>query len=194
MHNTQKSNPMLVLVRGVPGSGKSFFADKLRISFDQNDYIVLDPDATNYDSQEYKEHIKKQIAENVDPKLHPYRFLRAKAFDAIKNSQIIIWNQPFTDLAVMKNVTNKLEEFAQENNKNLKILVVELVVPKSIAWDRVSQRKSHGGHGPSEEKFNIFYDSFITAETAGYETISIDGQQDPKVNINTVVKLIEKLR
>ena len=57
---------------------------------------MLDPDATDYDSDEYKEHVKRQLADKVDPKLHPYRFLREQAYQGIKSKSIIIWNQPFT--------------------------------------------------------------------------------------------------
>lgn len=93
---TQKK-AILLLIRGLPGSGKSYVANVLKEELG-NQIVLLDPDATDYTSAKYKEFSKLKTAEGVDEKFHPYRFLREQAYRAIDNDQIIAWNQAFTNL------------------------------------------------------------------------------------------------
>ncbi len=186
--------PILVIIRGVPGSGKSFFASKLETALQENEILSLDPDATDYTSKEYRLHVHKQQAEGVNEKLFPYRFLRQQAFDATLQRKIIIWNQPFTDLTILKKVTDKLQEFASENNIVLPTLVIEIETPKKVAWRRVQERKNSGGHGPSEEKFNKFIEDYESARKNNYQTVTIDGLKHPDEFIQLVVTKIDELR
>ena len=183
-------NPILVIVRGVPGSGKTYFSAKLTKHLPNGSYVVLDPDATDYNSTEYQQHVKQQLLDGVDEKLHPYRFLRAKAYKAIESDQIIIWNQPFTDLDIMKKVTDRIQSHGPEVGKILPMIVLEIEVPKTIAWQRIVERKKLGGHGPSGGRFDKFYDEYISAKQKGYETITISGQLEPDQYISKVIDMI----
>lgn len=189
MHNINKS--ILVLIRGLPGSGKSYFADALAKELSKNNQIVcLDPDATDYNSQDYLKHVKEQTSEGVDPKLFAYRFLRAKAYKAIENKQIIIWNQPFTNLEILQKVTTRLQEHAQEHGMILNILVIEVLIDPKIAYERIEKRKQLGGHGPSKNTFNRFVDDFSSCKSLGYEVLQIDGTANPNDCINdTLIKI-----
>lgn len=191
--NINNLQPVLVLIRGLPGSGKSYLASKLSNKFNTNQYISLDPDETDYNSQEYKDHVVEQKNEGVDEILHPYRFLRAKAYKAIENHQVIIWNQPFTDLTILKNVTNRLQEHAIENNTQLPILVIEVNIDPEIAWDRLKDRKNKGGHGPVRERFDKFIKDYSTASVSGYEIIEVDGIVDPVRYIDKIFDRIIEL-
>lgn len=191
--NNSNILPVLVLVRGIPGSGKSFLAKELAKEFDHDSYISLDPDQTDYESQAYKDHVIQQRKEGVDEILHPYRFLRAKAYKAIENHQIIIWNQPFTDLQILRNVTNRLEEHAHENQTKLPILIVEVEIPEKEAWKRLEIRKAAGGHGPEEERFKKFVSDYSTAAEAGYQTITVDGKENPTIYTKEISEKIKFL-
>jgi predicted ABC-type ATPase len=190
LKNTLKK-PVLVIVRGVPGSGKTYFAELLEKALGKDICVNLDPDATDYNSQEYKDHVQEQIKEGVDTKLHPYRFLRAKAYKAILEGKVIIWNQPFTDLAIMKKVTDRLEEYSKLHQTQLSILVLEVIVPKEVAWERIAKRVASGGHGPSEGRFTQFFKQYQSASPGGYECVSIDGLAD---NSEIVGKIADKLK
>lgn len=187
-------HPLLILVRGLPGSGKSYFADALREHIGNSKCTSLDPDATDYTSDAYKAHVQAQIADGVEPALHPYRFLRAQAYQAITEHKIIIWNQPFTNLEMLKKVTDRLIEYAHEKSTTLPILIVEVAVSPAVAKDRVSQRKLAGGHGPSDATFTRFTNEYSTAAALGYEIISIDGQQDPQESIPEVIAAINRIK
>lgn len=181
--------PVLIIIRGIPGSGKTFLANKLAASIGTIKCVNLDPDATDYDSEEYKQHVNQQTKDGVDAKLHAYRFLRAKAYKAIAENKIIIWNQPFTDLDIMKKVTERLTEQAKLEGTNLPIIVLEVTVPKEIAWQRIQDRIKHGGHGPTENKFAQFFDQYKSATSYNYNCITINGLED---NDDLIQKIMDQ--
>lgn len=186
-------HPILILIRGIPGSGKSYFANALRDAIGTDRSIMLDPDATDYESAEYKAHVQAQNAEGVDPKLHPYRFLRAQAYEAITAHKIILWNQPFTNLEIMKKVTDRLEEHATEHGTTLPLLVIEVEIDPAIAKERVAQRKKEGGHGPTDVTFARFTNEYATSATIGYKVITVDGSAELSSTIPIALEAIQSL-
>jgi pantothenate kinase-related protein Tda10 len=66
---SQPSHPLLVFIRGLPGSGKSYITVKLdgalQALYGKESTVVLDPDATNYASKAYQQHVKDQTAEGL---------------------------------------------------------------------------------------------------------------------------------
>ncbi len=177
IHTEHSDNvkPQLVVIRGIPGSGKSYIAAELEKAIDHDRLVILDPDATDYTSHEYIAHTRSLTIEGVDPKLHAYRFLRAKAFKAIEAGKIIVWNQPFTSLELFDKVIAKLQEHAKEHNTDLSILVVEVHIDPEIAKQRVTHRKHAGGHGPSDTTFDRFVSDFISFAGHGYKVLEVEG-------------------
>lgn len=190
---TQSIHPKLIIVRGIPGSGKSYFAEVLQQTIGKEKTIMLDPDATDYNSPEYIAHVKQQNIDGVDPKLHPYRFLRAKAYKAITDSKIILWNQPFTNLEILKKVTDRLQEYAAESGTTLPILVIEVSINPKIAKERVEKRRTEGGHGPSENTFDRFVNEYSTSSVNGYSVVEVNGEDDPSVGILKVTEVLNQL-
>jgi len=186
-------HPTLIIVRGLPGSGKSYLASALHKSIGEDAAVMLDPDATDYLSQEYIDHIKTQAAEGVDPKLHAYRFLRAKAHKGIVDRKIIIWNQPFTNLEIFNKMIANLRGHAAENNTHLSILVVEVEVDPATAKERIAKRKQAGGHGPSDNTFGRFIGDYKSFAEEGYETVSVHGQDDVAVSVAAITKALQAL-
>ncbi len=178
--------PVLILVRGLPGSGKTYIASMLQSNIGQN-VVMLDPDATDYDSDEYKEHVKRQLADKVDPKLHPYRFLREQAYQGIRSKSIIIWNQPFTNIEIFNKMTKGLSEYAKKHNTELKILVVEVETDPEVAINRIKERKQQGGHGPSEDTFKRFISDYQSVADQGYDVIRVSGQGDIGKSIERII-------
>jgi predicted ABC-type ATPase len=179
--------PLLLIIRGLPGSGKTHIAEVLAKEFEPDAVLSLDPDTINYDSDEFKQHVQDQIAEGVDPILHDYRFLRAKAYKAIESRKIIIWNQPFTNLDMLQKVTNRLKEHASENSLNLTIIITEVNIDPEIARQRIISRISQGGHGPDDERFNRFIKEYETAKSLGYKTILVNGSEDVNLAVNKIL-------
>ena len=193
-HQSTNNNPVLCFIRGLPGSGKSYFANNLFKSIDTDQKILLDPDSTDYESEEYKKHVVQQTNEGVDPKLFPYRFLRAQAYEAIERRKIILWNQPLSNLEILQKVITRLEEHAQENGVLLQIMFIEVEIDPEIARQRIVERKNNGGHGPSNDVFTRFVNDYGSIKHLGYETISIDGLRESDLYIPKVLEIVQKLQ
>lgn len=191
--NKPLPQPILLLIRGIPGSGKSYFAQHLYAALGSNTAILLDPDTTDYSSDAYLRHVQEQQDEGIDPKLYPYRFLRSQAYDGIAHDKIIIWNQPFSNLEILQKVTDRLQEYAVSKSKQLTIHMVEVTIDPTIAQERVKQRVNNGGHGPSEDTFQRFVREYSTAVPLGYNIIPINGLDEPEVTVPVVMHYISSI-
>jgi predicted ABC-type ATPase len=184
---------LIIFIRGVPGSGKTYLTAELLKSLEDTQVVVLDPDLIDFGSKAYQEHALAQRAEGVDEQLIPYRYLRAQAYQAIADHKIIIWNQPFTDLNAFEKITARLKESADERNTTLPILVVEVETDRDVAWQRVQDRMQAGGHGPSDNTLNRRMDEYDTAAPHGYTVVAVFGQQDVSKSASTVLENLSKL-
>lgn len=180
----------IIFVRGLPGSGKTHVASALRDALQAElaiEPVMLDPDATDYESPEYAEHTARLTAEGVDPKLFAYRFLRGKAFKAIETGGLAIWNQPFTNPEIFEKMMAKLREHAAAHEVELRVLIVEVEVDPAVAMERVMQRKQQGGHGPSEATFDRFTRDYFSFASFGYETVTVQGDADVRQSVATII-------
>jgi predicted ABC-type ATPase len=188
--------PLLMLVRGLPGSGKTHIVTELIKDLDANEYIVLDPDATDYQSQAYKAHTDAMKKAGIEPIYYPYRFLRAKAQHAIAEHKIIIWNQPFTLLGGFNRTIDYLQNVATEQGITLPTLVVEVEITEETARKRVAERKLKGGHGPSGDAFKAFMDDYVSfaAHAEGrYKTVTVHGEDEALVSVATIKNALNAL-
>jgi len=190
----ESNHPTLIVVRGMPGSGKSYLASELQKTLGSDKVVMLDPDATDYESEAYKEHVKAQIAEGVDPKLHAYRFLRAQAYDGIAARKVVIWNQPFTNLEIFNKMVDRLRTHASEHHTHLPILVVEVEIDPEVAKERVLERKRQGGHGPSDNTLAQRINDYKSFADEGYETVTVHGEDDVSSSVSSVVQALQDLQ
>lgn len=187
------TQPTLLIIRGLPGSGKSYLASQLQSAIGEDKVVVLDPDKTDYQSQAYLDHVKALTAEGVDSKLYPYRFLRAQAYAAIAAHKIIIWNQPFTNLEIFNKMIANLNLQAAEHNTRLAILIVEVSVDPATAMQRIEQRKQAGGHGPSQNTFGRFVGDYKSFGSDGYTTIAVRGDSEVGMSVATVMQAMQRI-
>jgi deoxyadenosine/deoxycytidine kinase len=190
-------HPTLVLIRGMPGSGKSYLATALRKSLQQktgqDGVVLLDPDATDYQSKAYIEHTEALTVEGVDPKLHAYRFLRAKAYKAIEDHKIIIWNQAFTNLEIFNKMIDRLRDHAALHHTELPILVVEVEIDLATARARTAARERAGGHGISDNAFERFIGDYKSFAGEGFNTVTVQGDADIAESVMSVLKALQEL-
>jgi predicted kinase len=191
IHQPNNGHSLLIIVRGMPGSGKSYLAAELQRSL--GDVVMLDPDMTDYNSRAYAEHTQAQVAEGVDPKLHAYRFLRAQAYDAIRDGKTIIWNQPFTDEVAFRKMVDRLKAHAAASGVQLSILVVEVEIDPTVAKTRVSQRKQNGGHGPSDATLAARINAYHSFAGEGYNTLTVQGDDDVAVSVASTLRALQHL-
>lgn len=185
--NIANDHPTLVVVRGVPGSGKSYIATELQRKIGDDKIVLLDPDTIDYESDAYRAHCKNQAAEGVDPLLYAYRFLRGQAYEAIEQHKVIVWNQPFTNVDIFHKMIQRLKDHAAEHNTILTILIVEVSIDLAVARRRVEQRKRDGGHGPSEQTLNKRFQDYRSFAGLGFRVISVHGEQAVNVSVETVL-------
>jgi len=189
----KQQHPILLIIRGLPGSGKTYLADALVKKLGAEDVVSLDPDATDYQSPEYQQHVRAQETEGVEPSLHAYRFLRAQAYQGIAEHKIIIWNQPFTNLEIFMKMIDRLETQARECQTSLPILVVEVDLDPATAKERVEDRKSAGGHGPSDNTFAKRVNEYKTFADEGYNVLRINGSGNISESVDSVLKALVAL-
>jgi thymidylate kinase len=187
-------HPILIFIRGLPGSGKTYLAMELQKAIGEDEVVMLDPDATDYKSREYLEHVQAQTAEGVDPALHPYRFLRAQAYQGIADHKVIMWNQPFTNLEIFNKMIDRLRTHAAEHKTELPILVVEVEVDPATAKERVVRRKQAGGHGPSDATFARRVGDYTSLAAHGYNVVVVHGEDDVAASVATVMAALQELQ
>lgn len=189
----KNNHPIVILVRGLPGSGKTYVATKLQEALGKDSVVMLDPDGIDTNSEEYREHVKAQIAEGVDESLHLYRFSRARAYQGIEDNKIIIWNQPFTNLEIFNKMVVRLKDHAAAHNKYMPILVVEVELDHKIAKERMLARKKAGGHGPSEGTWTRFVKDYKSFADDGYSTVTVHGDDDVLESVSRIQKALHSL-
>lgn len=181
-----------MIIRGVPGSGKSYLAAALRDTVGDR-IVLLDPDAVNLDDPAFRTYSDDLTNQGVDAKFHVYRYVRDKAYRAIEENKILVWNQPFTDLDGFKVTALRLQTYAEEHNVPLPLLVVEVEIDAQVAHERVAVRKQQGGHGPDDERFSLFVDQYHSFASEGYTTVTVQGGGNITESVDTVLTALASL-
>lgn len=185
--------PVLIMVRGIPGSGKSYIARHLQDAIGTKKTIAVDPDKIDKESSSYRELVNHLTQQGVDTKLHPYRYLRAQAYQGITEHKAVIWNQAFTDFTGLERTIIRLKEFATEHSITLPVLVIEVEVDPSVAKKRVATRAKNGGHNVPDEAFSRFIDQYQTFAGNGYSTITINGDADVHQSVKAILAKLNNL-
>jgi adenylate kinase family enzyme len=183
----------LILVRGLPGSGKSHLATAIREALGQDNAVILDPDKIDQNSKAYLELCDALSKEGVDKIYFPNRFLKAVGYEAIDAGKIVIWNQAFTLWDGFNRTINSLKEHAASRGLDLPVLVVEVEINPEVAKKRISDRVTNGGHDVSDERFNRFIDEYESWSGRGFETVIVNGEQEVSKSVAEVLKALDKL-
>lgn len=184
------AQPLILFVRGIPGSGKSFFTEALKNKLIKGKVTVIDPDSVDIEDPNFKVFSAQLLEDGLDKKIHPFRWLRKRAIDAADENSIIIWNQPFTDKGIFDRLVIYLkEQVSQQKALDLKVFVIEINTSPETAWNRVVARKNEGRHGPEKKVFEqrlAEYSSFSDS----YAVISLNGEKPVEELISIVIEKI----
>lgn len=169
--------PTLVIIRGIPGCGKTYLAQALRTNLTFDNVEPLDPDLIDFSGDEYRGFARRLSIEEpeLDSKIYPYRYLFKKAKQALSEGRIVVWDQPFSNLRALEKTIEKLTSHVEKEGNNLKVLIIEIEIPLLIAKERIRQRKIDGGHGPEDKALENFVSTFKSADGLGYDIVSVDG-------------------
>lgn len=184
----------LILVRGLPGSGKSHLATAVQEALGHDNVVILDPDKIDQSSKEYLELCEALVKEGVDKIYFPNRFLKATGYEAIDAGKIIIWNQAFTLWDGFNRTINSLKEHAASRGLELPVLVVEVEVSPEVAKKRISDRATNGGHDVSDERFSRFIDEYESWSGRGFDTVIVSGEQDISKSVAKVLQALNDLQ
>lgn len=185
--------PILIMIRGIPGSGKSHIASHLKQLIGKDKTAMIDPDAIDKNSPAYHALVDDLTQQGVDAKLHPYRYLRSQAYDGITAKKAVIWNQAFTDFTGLERTIIRLTDFAKEHSLHLPVLVIEVAIDEATAKERVAKRENEGGHGVPDEAFARFIDQYKSFAGNGYKTVTINGNDSAEASTDTIVAALETL-
>lgn len=184
----------LILVRGLPGSGKSHLAAALADALGADKVTMLDPDKIDYDSKEYHELCEALAKEGVDKIYFPNRFLKATGYKGIDEGKVIIWNQAFTLWDGLNRSINSLKEYAAGLGIDLPVLIVEVEISPETAKQRIADRVNAGGHDVSGERFDRFIDEYESYAGRGLNTVSVSGEQDVAKSVEAVLDALKQIR
>lgn len=186
---TNKSSS-LVIIRGLPGSGKSYIANGLVKQNLPKPIVLLDPDKIDFDTEEYQAFSKDLQKNEVDLKLHPYRFLRNKAYETIERNGTVIWTQAFTHQDLLDRTIKNLELHANDNTSKLNVYVVEVDIDEHTAKKRVKDREKAGELGVSDDNFRRFLKDYKSFKEYGYKTLVVDGKDDVSKTLHKILSLV----
>lgn len=176
-----------MIIRGIPGSGKSYLTRKLQQSLGVDTVVVLDPDGIDKNGEAFRGFSQQLTAEGVEEKFHPFRFLRQTGYDGILAGKTVIWNQAFNDFNGFEITVTRMQEFAKEHSIHLRVLVVEVEIDVEAAATRIAARVAAGGHDVPREKLDKFASEYESFAGRGYDTVTVDGGGDSDVSIATIV-------
>jgi predicted kinase len=184
----------LIIIRGLPGSGKSYLANALQATLGEAHVVVLDPDTIDVTSQAYLDLCASLTAEGVDKIYFPNRFLKAKGYEAISAGKTVIWNQAFTHLEGFHRTIASLQTYATEHDIHLPVLLVEVEVSHDVAKQRAAERHAETGREVSSEAFARFINDYRSFSEEGFKTVTVNGEDDIATSVATVTKALDALQ
>ncbi len=180
------------MVRGLPGSGKSFLSEAVAKEIDPENVLILDPDTINLNNKTYQSFSSELTKEGLDEAIHPFRWSRKMACDAVVEGKIVIWNQPFTIRGIFDRLVLFIRNHAEENGIDLPVLLVEIDIDHDKAKRRIADRKQAGGHGPTDRTFARRADEYESFAD-DYETVTLHGENDINQSVKMVLDALAKL-
>lgn len=169
----RKGRAMLIIVRGLPGSGKSTLTKALSNNGIPSPTLVLDPDKVNKHSAEFCDHIKKQPT-NLPEKTLIYRMLLYQTIEALKEDVTVLWEQAWSWREGIEITIEKISRALCEQEQPI-ILIFELVLCINTAQKRVEERFRQGKHPLSGIQFRkLFLNGIEPCEDLGLKTLRLD--------------------
>lgn len=190
--NERPDSKLLILVRGLPGAGKTEFSRELSSRFCEG-CERLNPDEIRTKEEDYDDFINELRLRNpgVSSKYYPYRYLRNRAKRLLNKGEVVIWDQPWTWFDGIRFTVNHLDETVEGK---LQVFIIDVESDPVQAWKRVETRVEKGGHGPDKETFGNFIKDFRTAEELPYESFLVNGQGVLEEEVDEVLLEINERR
>lgn len=183
--NEQFPAPALIIIRGIPGSGKTSIARGLTEALGNVEHI--DPDDVDVASEVYRDFSRSLSAQGIDEKFHMYRYLNAKARAAIDAGSVLIWNQAFIDFKGLSITIERLREYADGRGIPLPVLVVNVAIDPAVARRRTEARAAQDGRIIDDDVMARFIRDYVPLDQAAYPSITVQGADPVATSVTAVV-------
>lgn len=187
----QLATPALIIIRGIPGSGKTSIATELAQTLGSGDVQSIDPDEIDVTSDEYRIFSHSLTAQGVDEKFHTYRYLNSKARQAIDAGKTIIWNQAFIDFKGLSITVERLKEYAHEQGIELPVLVVDVVIDPMVARQRIATRAAQDGRVIDQDVMERFIHDYVPFDGKLYSSITVHGVDQIQQSVASIVRALK---
>lgn len=149
------NNNYCLLIRGIPGAGKSTLAKALVKKYNYNKLIILDPDLVNVNCRRYK-NFRPINTKNPANHVKKYCYLFHKAKNHLKTGGNVIWTQPWSRFSEIDLTIRNFSYYT--NDQNIKIwkedlenlidalpfylLIVKIDISLELSKRRISKQNS----------------------------------------------------
>ncbi|HSX39096.1 MAG TPA: AAA family ATPase [Candidatus Saccharimonadales bacterium] len=188
----------LVVLRGLPGSGKTVLANNLANYFDLN---VFDPDQIDKSKSDFLDFINS-LSEELPLRRKMYRYLLSQVNTDLNSGKSVIWSQPWRKIdrlvLTIKNIQHYLKPIIQydempiytlKNELAFNVVVIELNISTEESRNRVSKRYIEGNHtwdGSNLELFNSSFEDY----NLPFDYINIDANKKPSLIAKEAIKFL----
>lgn len=197
-HTTNDTNPTLVILRGVPCSGKSTLAKEI-VSINPT-FNIIDPDNVNTQNKEYADFSPRKTR-NPSSNVKMYSYLYDKVESALKNGNNVIWAQPWSRIAEVDLTIKNLGYYLTDLKSNvwktnldniieklpIKIYVVEIQISNEVSLNRwISKNNSD----KSEIKRLIKTQQLFQPLSTNLPILILDGEQNLEINLKLTLDFL----
>lgn len=190
---------LFIIIRGIPGSGKTLFGRALSKKFS---CAFLEPE--NINLKKFKT-FAPDLLDEIPRRRKIYRFLLHKTVYLLSKGRSVVWAQPWRkndriDLTirniVSKTTSTKILHIWKKSLANLikkislSVIVIEMEVSSNVAKERVKKRNRDSKHNL---KMILFAEYVKTFENFNLDIpyIKISGTDSIRDNVQIVKNLIE---
>ena len=162
-----RKSPVLLFIRGLPGSGKSTISETLAKNINGK---VIDPD------------LLKTIGSKSDrsERLRKSTICIEEAKKYINKGYLVIWCQPFRKIQNIKLLTKLLGLTHSDS------VLIEIVIPDELSWKRSKVKFNN-----DRKLFDDFISKYLRTPSV-YEipTLTLNGEEELSHNVNRVLNFI----
>src|SRR3990167_8779751 len=172
------SRGLLMIIRGLPGSGKSTLVDGLLRLTDLSGARRLNPDFVQVNSTEFVEFCLVRPKDLPLKKLI-YRFLLYSACEELAAGCQVIWEQPWRKLELLQltleNINVRGYHLPETASYPFTIAIVETRLSENEARRRVVSRYKAGQHRLTSEDFTAFGQALDSFDGLNLPMLIVDG-------------------
>lgn len=191
----------LLIVRGLPGSGKTSVLNELTRVPHFSKAVRLDPDVVNITSSEFERFCGNHPSD-LPMQKKVYRYLLYKACDELTTGKTIIWEQPWRNQELLRLTLENIVVIAYklsalpENISKLPFYagIVEISVSELEARKRVIKRFLDGQHKLLPKDIEEFIEKMEAITNISLPLIQLDSVRPITELVSSITGFVAKIK